>query len=230
MNNLGIVQRLTGDYPAAAASLTEALGIYGDIGYREGQAEVLNNLGEVLSRSADCQQARDHHLRALAIAREISAPLEEVRALESLGHCLLRDGNPGAAAAYWQQALTIYQRIGAPDAARPGNSAPARHHHSPAAQRPKPSARRIHRAVTPTRDICVVEPGRRNEPLTRTVGSSVTARGRSKWVREHTEITRVSGVSPSADTVAPFAWFAMIGSRPCHSPACSPPRTGAPLP
>ena len=108
----------TGDYPAAAASLTQALGMFRDLGHRYGQAEVLNNLGEMLARSADSRQARDHHARALTIAREISAPVEEARALEGLGHCLLQDGNPGAAAAHWQQALTIYQRIGAPDARR----------------------------------------------------------------------------------------------------------------
>jgi tetratricopeptide (TPR) repeat protein len=98
--------------------LTEALGMYREVGYRGGQAEVLNDLGEVLARSGDSQQARDHHARALAIAREIIAPLEEARALEGLGHCLLQDGNLDAAAAHWQQALTIYERIGAPDARR----------------------------------------------------------------------------------------------------------------
>ena len=108
----------TGDYPAAATSLTQALGIYGELGDRGRQAEVLNDLGEVLSRSADSHQARDHHARALAIAREISVPVEEARALEGLGHCLLQDGAPGDAAGHWQQALTIYQRIGAPDAQR----------------------------------------------------------------------------------------------------------------
>ena len=105
-------------HPAAAASLSQALGMFRDLGDRDGQAEVLNYLGEVLARSADSHQAHEHYARALAIAREISAPLEEARALEGLGHCLLRDGDPGDAAAHWQQALTIYQRIGAPDARR----------------------------------------------------------------------------------------------------------------
>jgi tetratricopeptide (TPR) repeat protein len=109
---------LTGDYPAATASLTQALGMFRDIGDRDGQAGVLNDLGEVLLRSADSRQARDHHAQALAIAREISVPVEEARALEGLGHCLLQDGNPSDAAAHWRQALTIYQRIGAPDTER----------------------------------------------------------------------------------------------------------------
>ena len=150
ISNLGALQSLTGDYPAAAASLTRALGMYGELGDRVGQAGVLNDLGEVLSRSADGHRARDHHARALAIAREISAPVEEARALEGLGHCLLRDGNPGDAAAHWQQALAIYQRIGAPDARRIQET--LRQHAittaSPPPERPKPSARRTHRAVS----------------------------------------------------------------------------------
>jgi len=112
------VQQLTGDYPAAAASLTEALAMFRDLGHRGGQAEALNHLAEVLARSGDSRQARDHYAQALAIAREISTPLEEARAMEGLGHCLLQDGDPGAAAAHWQQALAICQRIGAPDARR----------------------------------------------------------------------------------------------------------------
>ena len=36
--NLGVVQWLTGDYPAAAASLTQALDMYRDLGHRKGQA------------------------------------------------------------------------------------------------------------------------------------------------------------------------------------------------
>ena len=116
--NLGIVQSQTGDYPAAAASLIQALGMYDELGDRWGQARVLNYLGEMLSRSGDGQQARDHHARALALAREISSPRQEARALEGLGQCLLQDGDPGEGAAHWRQALAIYERIGAPDARR----------------------------------------------------------------------------------------------------------------
>ena len=144
------VQLLTGDYPAAAASMTEALGMFRDIGDRQSQASTLTNLGEVLARSGDSHQARDHYARALAIARDISAPVEEARALEGLGRCLLRDGDPGGAAANWQQALDdlpAHRRPGR--RADPGHPAPARYHHSPAAsQRPKTSARRTHRTVS----------------------------------------------------------------------------------
>jgi hypothetical protein len=40
------------DYPAAAASLGQALELFRDIGGRHGQAETLNNLGELLTRSS----------------------------------------------------------------------------------------------------------------------------------------------------------------------------------
>jgi tetratricopeptide (TPR) repeat protein len=115
--NLGALQSRTGDYPAATANLTRALGIYGELGDRGSQAGVLNDLGEMLSRSGTASRPATT-TPALAIAQEISAPLEEARALEDLGHCLLQDGHPGDAAAHWQQALEIYQRIGSLDARR----------------------------------------------------------------------------------------------------------------
>jgi hypothetical protein len=45
LNDLGMVRQLTGDYPAAAASLQQALEIFRDIADRDGQACVLSNLG-----------------------------------------------------------------------------------------------------------------------------------------------------------------------------------------
>ena len=112
------MQSLTGDYPAAIASLTQALEMFRHLGDRHSQAQVLNQLGELLSRSADSRQARDHHTQALTIARDISAPLKEARALEGLGRCHLQDGNASAGAAQLQQAIAIYQRIGEHPAAQ----------------------------------------------------------------------------------------------------------------
>lgn len=119
-NELGIVQRLTGDYRAAAASHQQALEMFRDRGQPLGEAEALNSLGELLTQSAASARARDCHARALAIAREISVPLEEARALEGIGQCHLQGGNLREGAAPLRQALAIYQRIGAP--APPGAS------------------------------------------------------------------------------------------------------------
>ena len=47
LNDLGDVRRLTGDYPAAAKTLEQALGIYRDLDHRLGQAGALHDLGAV---------------------------------------------------------------------------------------------------------------------------------------------------------------------------------------
>jgi transcriptional regulator with XRE-family HTH domain len=117
LGNLGWVRRLTGDYPAAAASSAEAIELFRDLGSRHDLAMALNGLGELSFRTSAIQAARFHHGQALAIAREVGAPAEEARALEGIGRSLLRQ-DPAEAAAYLRRALGIYQNIGAPDARR----------------------------------------------------------------------------------------------------------------
>ena len=63
MNNLGIVQTRTGDYPAAAASLPAALGLFRDLGHRMGQAMATGNLGIVQSRTGDYPASAASHRR-----------------------------------------------------------------------------------------------------------------------------------------------------------------------
>jgi tetratricopeptide (TPR) repeat protein len=118
LNELGLVQQLIGDYPAAAASHQQALQLNRDVGNRLGQAETLNCLGELSSRTDDGRQARDYHAQALAIARDLGTPREQARALEGIGRSHLCDGNPTQAAALLRDALAIYQRIGSPAARR----------------------------------------------------------------------------------------------------------------
>jgi tetratricopeptide (TPR) repeat protein len=123
---LGRVQQLTGDYPAAAASLHQALKLFRELGNRLGEAAALNNLGQLATRTQDTRQARHHHSQALAIAQDLGVPLEEARALEGIGHAHLQGGNPGQAAAHLGQALSIYQHIGVPAAKRVQETL---HHH-----------------------------------------------------------------------------------------------------
>lgn len=118
LNQLGLVQQLTGDYPAAAANHQQALSLYRDLGQRHEQAEVFNNLGEMSSRCAASQQAYHYYNQALTLARQVGAPLEEARALDGIGHSYLHDGHTREGTAHMRQALTIYHRIGAPAAQR----------------------------------------------------------------------------------------------------------------
>ena len=112
------MQRLTGDHPAAAASLTRALQLFRDLGDRRGQAEASVNLGELLLLSSAHREARGYFAQALSIARDIKAPVLEALALEGIGRSHIREGDPGQGAAHLRQALAIYRRIGAPEAQR----------------------------------------------------------------------------------------------------------------
>ena len=118
LNDLGLLQQLTGDYPAAAASHQRALELHRDLGNLAGVADTMNNLGSLSSRTSAIRQARDHHNQALVLARDAGVPLEEERALEGIGHSHLQDGHPGKGLGYLRQALGIYQRIGSPRAHR----------------------------------------------------------------------------------------------------------------
>ncbi|MCA1681830.1 MAG: tetratricopeptide repeat protein, partial [Actinobacteria bacterium] len=66
LTDLGIVQRLTGDYPAAADSLRQALALSGDLGDRLGEAHALTNLGGMQYLTGDYPAAADSLRQALA--------------------------------------------------------------------------------------------------------------------------------------------------------------------
>jgi tetratricopeptide (TPR) repeat protein len=107
--------RRTGDYPAAAQALEQALGIFRDLGDRGGEAEALNESGTLCRVSGDLAQAEECHRQALNLARAI-ASWDEAYALAGLGRCALAAGHATQAAALLQQALEIFQRIGAAEA------------------------------------------------------------------------------------------------------------------
>ena len=103
------MRRLTGDYPAAAQAREQALGIYRDIGDREGEAEARNKRGTLHRVNGDLAQAEGCHQQALELARAIANSWDEAHALVGLGRCALAVGHPhskpwhraGAPAAGW---------------------------------------------------------------------------------------------------------------------------------
>ena len=79
------MQRETGDYPAAAATLAQALALYSDLGDGPGQACALMELGFLHVLTGDYPAAAASHQRALALARSASDRLVEAAALTELG-------------------------------------------------------------------------------------------------------------------------------------------------
>ena len=74
LNQLGIAQELTGNYPAAAASQSEALRLFRDIGDRRGQACALNQLGLVQWLTGDYPATAASQGEALRLFRDIEQP------------------------------------------------------------------------------------------------------------------------------------------------------------
>jgi tetratricopeptide (TPR) repeat protein/transcriptional regulator with XRE-family HTH domain len=114
LGELGIVQRETGDYPAATVSLAQTLALYRDIGDPAGQAYALNQLGFLRVVTGDYPAAAASHRQALALARRADDRLTEAAALSHLGLVQQLTGDYPAAAASLQQALALYRGLGDP--------------------------------------------------------------------------------------------------------------------
>jgi len=106
----------TGDYPAAARALEQALGIYRDIGYRGAEAGVLNERGALHRVNGDLAQAEGCHRQALELARAFANSWDEAHAVAGLGRCALAAGHATQARVLLRQALEIFQQIGAAEA------------------------------------------------------------------------------------------------------------------
>jgi len=109
---LGIVQRETGDYPAATASWARARALYGDAGDLPGQANVLNQLGFLHVLTGDYPAAAASHDQALALACRAGDRLTEAAALINLGVLQQLTGDYAAAAASHLQALALCCDLG----------------------------------------------------------------------------------------------------------------------
>ena len=109
---LGTVQWLTGDYPAAAASLTRALALYRDLGDRPGQASAFTQLGVVHELTGDYAAAGASHQTAVATARQAGDRHGQASALIQLGMVQRLTGDYPAAAASLTRALALFRGLG----------------------------------------------------------------------------------------------------------------------
>jgi tetratricopeptide (TPR) repeat protein/transcriptional regulator with XRE-family HTH domain len=112
LDELGLLQQLSGDYPAATASLAEAIELFRDLGDLPGQAYARNHLGLVQADTADYPAAAANHRQALALARDAGDQLAEAVSLTDLGMVQQLTGDYPAAAASFQQALPLFRRVG----------------------------------------------------------------------------------------------------------------------
>ena len=109
---LGYVRREMESYPAAAASLAQAIAIYGDLDDRPSHAHALIELGFMHTLTGDYPAAAAHYQQALALARAAGDRLAEAAALNHHGLVQLLTGDYPAAAASEQQALVLFTGLG----------------------------------------------------------------------------------------------------------------------
>ena len=112
LNELGLLQRATGAYPAAAASLTRALELYRGLDDRLGQASALDNLGRTQYQTGEYPAAAASHQHALALYRDLGHPAGQAMALTNLSEVQRLIGDYAAAAAGLTQALHMFRDLG----------------------------------------------------------------------------------------------------------------------
>jgi tetratricopeptide (TPR) repeat protein/transcriptional regulator with XRE-family HTH domain len=112
LNNLGIVLRLTADYPGAAQALQDALGISRDLRDQLGQANALNNLGLLGRVAGDHQGAVQALEEALGISRNLGDRLGQAMALRTLGGERQVAGDYPGAVRDLEEALAISRDLG----------------------------------------------------------------------------------------------------------------------
>ena len=111
LHELGLMRTVTGDYPAAAASLAQAVALYGHIGDLAGQAFAMCQLGIVQGWTGDYLAGMASDERALAVARSFGDQRAEACALQILGHAQQTTGDYAAAEANLTAALELYRSM-----------------------------------------------------------------------------------------------------------------------
>jgi tetratricopeptide (TPR) repeat protein len=109
---IGVIQRLTADYPQAMQAQQAALGIYRDLGNRLGEANARHETGVTHRQTGNYPQAARAQQAALGLYRDLGNRLGEANARHEQGAIGYQiDDFPAAIAAH-QAALRIYRDLG----------------------------------------------------------------------------------------------------------------------
>jgi DNA-binding CsgD family transcriptional regulator/tetratricopeptide (TPR) repeat protein/transcriptional regulator with XRE-family HTH domain len=112
LTDLGMMRRVTGDFPGAAEALQEALSLSRGIGDRPGQANALLNLGAVRWQTGNYPGAAQVLQEALSLSCDLGDRLGQANALSYLGAARRLSGDYTGAAGAQGQALELYTSLG----------------------------------------------------------------------------------------------------------------------
>jgi tetratricopeptide (TPR) repeat protein/DNA-binding XRE family transcriptional regulator len=110
--DLGAMQTIFDDYPAAIGNLSQALDLYRGLGNLLGEATALTDLGIAQRLTGDYAAATISLGRALELHRDLGDPVGEARALTDLGVVHSGVADFPAAAANLTRALELYRGLG----------------------------------------------------------------------------------------------------------------------
>jgi tetratricopeptide (TPR) repeat protein len=108
------VQQLTGNYPAAATSLGQAVQVSRDFGDRHSQAWALEHLGVVQEHTGNHQAAIDSLDQALQLSRDLGYRRTQAAVSIDLGRLMSQSSAYSDAHVYFSRALRIAREIKAP--------------------------------------------------------------------------------------------------------------------
>jgi tetratricopeptide (TPR) repeat protein/transcriptional regulator with XRE-family HTH domain len=114
LTDLGDMQFLTDDYPAAQAALSRALQICQGAGDRPGQARALASLAAAQHAAGNTPAALASVTRALTLYQSLGDTLGEAGVMTGLGAIQQAAGDNAAAAASLTRALDLYAEAGSP--------------------------------------------------------------------------------------------------------------------
>jgi tetratricopeptide (TPR) repeat protein/transcriptional regulator with XRE-family HTH domain len=111
LHELGLLETITGDFPAATASLEQAVALYEGLDDRVGQAYALCQLGTVQAMTSDYPAAIASHRQALALARGSGDQGAEGCALQTLAFAQQMTGDYHSSEANLADALELYRSL-----------------------------------------------------------------------------------------------------------------------
>jgi DNA-binding SARP family transcriptional activator/tetratricopeptide (TPR) repeat protein len=111
LSQVGLLRRLTGEYPAAELVLGQALGSFRELGERRGEAAALAQLGAVRLSAGEYPAAAEALAQAVGIFRALGDRRGEAAALHDLGVARLI-GDYASGTATLEAALAISREVG----------------------------------------------------------------------------------------------------------------------
>jgi tetratricopeptide (TPR) repeat protein/transcriptional regulator with XRE-family HTH domain len=112
LDELGLLQQLTGDYQNATATLTQAIDLFHELGDKSGEAYARNHLGLVYGDTSDFRASLACHQQALELALAAGDRLAEAVSLTDLGGGRLRTGEYPVSIENYRRALSLFRELG----------------------------------------------------------------------------------------------------------------------